>query len=84
MTCTPCQISREGPAHAFHSLGCIHCGARSIQRIQKFKLSPALIADRCRAALSAWISYGHAESEIRRLAKSAELVHEAKAGVNKK
>ena len=84
MTCPPCQAFNASPTYARHSLGCVYCGARSIQRIQKFRLPPAVIADRCRASLSAWTSYGHAESEIRRLAKSVELCVEPLAGRGKR
>ena len=78
MTCQPCQASSASPTFARHSLGCVYCGARAIQRIQRFSLPPAVIADRCRASLSAWISYGHAEIELRRLAKAWELCMEPK------
>jgi len=78
MTCKPCQTSREGPTHAFHSMGCVFCGARSIQRIQRFNLPREVIAARCRAALAAWVAQGHAEAEIRRLAKGLDLACEPK------
>ena len=76
MTCKPCQTSREGPTHAFHSLGCVFCGARSIQRIQRFQIPQEQKVARCRSALAAWVAQGHAEAEIRRLAKAGELCTE--------
>lgn len=89
MTCKPCQTSREGPTHAFHSLGCVFCGARSIQRIQRFQLPREMIAARCRAVLDRWVARGHAEAELRRLAKAVDLCtepmdsHSPKAGKGK-
>lgn len=76
MTCKPCQTSREGPTHAFHSLGCVFCGARSIQRIQRFQIPQEQKVARCRSALAAWVAQGHAEVEIRRLAKGLDLACE--------
>jgi len=78
MTCKPCQTSREGPTHAFHSLGCVFCGARSIQRIKQFQIPQEQKVARCRAALAAWVAQGHAEAEIRRLAKAVDLCVEPK------
>lgn len=89
MTCKPCQTSREGPTHAFHSLGCVFCGARSIQRIQRFQIPQEQKVARCRSALAAWVAQGHAETEIRRLAKAVDLCtepmdsHSPKAGKGK-
>ena len=76
MICKPCQASREGPTHAFHSLGCVFCGARSIQRIQRFQIPQEQKVARCRAALDRWVARGHAEAEIRRLAKAVDLCTE--------
>jgi len=76
MTCQPCQASSATPTYARHSLGCVYCGARSIQRIQRFNLPREVIAARCRAALAAWVAQGHAEIEIRRLAKGLDLACE--------
>ena len=76
MTCQPCQASSATPTYARHSLGCVYCGARSIQRIQRFQLPREVIAARCRAVLAAWVAQGHAESEIRRLAKGLDLACE--------
>lgn len=76
MTCQPCQASSATPTYARHSLGCVYCGARSIQRIQRFNLPREVIAARCRSALAAWVALGHAEAKIRRLAKGLDLACE--------
>ena len=89
MTCQPCQASSATPTYARHSLGCVYCGARSIQRIQRFQIPQEQKVARCRAALAAWVAQGHAEAEIRRLAKAVDLCtepmdsHSPKAGKGK-
>lgn len=89
MTCQPCQASSEAKAYTRHSLGCVYCGARSIQRIQRFQIPQVQKVARCRAALAAWVAQGHAEAEIRRLAKAVDLCtepmdsHSPKAGKGK-
>ena len=56
--------------HRYYSLGCAHCGARRIQVIQtKESLPASLKAERCKAVLSEWMTYGHGEAQIRELAK---------------
>lgn len=90
MPCQPCQASRGAPTHASHSLGCVYCGARSIQKIQRYPLQQAEIVARCRRVLALWVAQGHAEAEIRRLAKGSSLCLEpmdsqtATGGRNKK
>lgn len=74
--CQPCQASSATPIYARHSLGCVYCGARSIQRIQRFQIPQEQKVARCRSALAAWVAQGHAEAEIRRLAKGLDLACE--------
>ena len=75
MICLHCQASQAEPTYSFYTPACLYCGARKIQRIQKFNLPKEVIVSRCRSALDAWVAHGHAESDIRRLAKSVNLVH---------
>ena len=84
MICLHCQASQAAPTYSFHTPACLYCCARKIQRIQRFNLPKEVIVSRCRSALDAWVAHGHAESDIRRLAKSVDLVRETKAGTNKK
>lgn len=75
MTCPCCSViwshfARDPWHHKHYSVGCAHCGARLIQYIQtQLSLPASQKAERCRAALSRWMSYGHGEQEIRDLAK---------------
>lgn len=84
MKCQPCSTVRQYyPSdpwlHKFYSTGCVHCGARRIQVIQRKELLPAgEKRDRCRQTLSLWMKYGHGESELRELAKQKEWAIEAK------
>ncbi len=73
--CEDCLYSRESPDYALHSLGCLYCGARLIQRIQKLRglVMPDEIAERSRKTLADWMKFGHAEADLRRLAKLPEL-----------
>lgn len=80
--CEDCLYSRESPDYALHSLLCLHCGARLIQRIQKLRgLRPAdEITARCRKVLADWMKFGHAETDLRRLASLPELALQPLAG----
>lgn len=52
-----------------YSPACLHCGARLIQALGKLDRPREEIAQRRRAVLADWCAYGHAESDLRKLAK---------------
>lgn len=74
MPCQCCERTKVGQAYPSHDPLCLHCGARLIWRIQRLLQRPReeRIA-RCRQALADWMAHGHAEMEIRRLAKMEKM-----------
>ena len=75
--CETCAMLRkhyptDAHLHPMHSTGCAHCGARLIQRVQRtFKTWPeSRRREKCRRTLAEWMATGHAESELRALAKA--------------
>ena len=80
MTCTDCatirkHFARDPQAYRMHSEGCLHCGARLIQKLQRlYQLTPEQRRDRCRETLAAWLRQGHDEQQLRKLAKGAWAV----------
>lgn len=69
MTCDCCTAAREAPEHRMHDPRCAHCGARLIQRIQRYPITRAEASQRCRAVLADWGAQGHSEDLIRKLAR---------------
>lgn len=67
--CTPCNRARLDPGHTMHCPSCLWCGARAIQRLGKMAIPVSDSNRRRRATLAEWVSFGHNESELRRLAK---------------
>ena len=67
--CTNCQISRESPGYNLFCPKCIFCGARIIQAFGKLQIPASDCAQYRRESLARWVSFGHSEAEIRRLAK---------------
>jgi hypothetical protein len=67
--CNDCQATRESPAHRLFNPACLHCGARLIQRLGKLPRPKEEIASRRRQVLTDWMAYGHAEGQLRALAK---------------
>ena len=56
-----------------HDEGCIFCGARAIQRIQRlFAIGTDAKRERSRRALEVWMGMGHDEARLRALAKAPE------------
>lgn len=85
--CDVCAVVRryypkDPQLHRMHCPACVHCGARLIQKHQRQQgLTPAQRQDRSRAALSDWMACGHAEAQLRSLAKAtAWAVAPADAG----
>lgn len=80
MTCTDCATIRkhyasDPQAYRMHDEGCVHCGARLIQKIQRLgQLTAEQRRDRSRDALAAWMCQGHDEQQLRKLAKGAWAV----------
>ena len=79
-SCDECQILREHYPRdpevrlervRLFSPGCIYCGARYIQWIQRKSGRPADARKReCRRVLERWKAHYHDEAELRALAKS--------------
>lgn len=67
--CQCCAATREAPAHAWFDPACLHCGARLIQRLGKLARPKDEITARRRKVLADWMAMGHAEEDLRRLAK---------------
>ena len=56
-----------------HDEGCLHCGARAIQRIQRvFVIGADARRERSRSTLAVWMGKGHDEARLRALAKAPE------------
>lgn len=73
MSCECCNEARPNPeAMAQFAEGCLYCGARRIQYIQRrLPLSNSSKQERCRKALAQAMETGLAEQEIRAMAKLA-------------
>lgn len=59
--------------YPYFDLKCLHCGARLIQRLGKLPRPKDEITARRRKVLADWVAYGHAEADLRALAKSPTL-----------
>lgn len=70
--CSCCEIARLVPTYPVHCPSCAPCGGRLIRAIQRLPIAKSEAAARCRAMLAVWVAHGHAEIEIRRLAKLAD------------
>lgn len=72
--CECCQRARAAPGeYRMHDEGCIYCGARSIQRIQRvFVIGADARRERSRSTLEVWMGKGHDEAMLRALAKAPE------------
>ena len=74
--CECCQQARARPdpgSYRMHNEGCIHCGARAIQRIQRlFAIGTDAKRERSRSTLAVWMAMGHDEARLRALAKAPE------------
>ena len=79
-SCQPCAVihrhyPKDPQAYRMHCLGCVHCGARLIQKMQRlFALAPDVRRARSRQALDDWMAHGHSEQQLRALAKGAWAV----------
>lgn len=80
MACITCATIRkhyanDPQAYRMHDEGCLHCGARLIQKMQRlYQLTAQQRSDRSRDALAAWMCQGHDEQQLRKLAKGAWAV----------
>lgn len=75
--CPDCYAARETAGH--HRLfnpACLFCGARLIQAIGKVGNTNAEISQRRKAVLADWMAAGHAEAEIRELARAQSMAVE--------
>lgn len=72
--CECCQRARPDPGnYRMHDEGCLHCGARAIQRIQRvFVIGADARRERSRSTLAVWMGKGHDEARLRALAKAPE------------
>ena len=72
--CHDCECARESKgAYRLYTPACLWCGARLIKAIQALPRPANEIAARCRQVLNDWVAYGHSETQIRALAKAAEM-----------
>ena len=84
MTCQPCatirkHYPRDPQLYRMHCHGCIACGARLIQKIQRlYPWQAEKKQEQCRQVLAEWMAQGHSEPELRALAKQAAWAVAAK------
>lgn len=72
--CECCDVTRDSPEHPSHCPSCSYCGARLIWRIQKLGRGATETKARCQTVLADWMRLGgHAENEIRSLAKQKAM-----------
>lgn len=69
MVCKNCIVARGFPGYRMFNPACLHCGARIIQQLGELRIGSMECSQRRRAMLSVWVEHGHAEDEIRELAK---------------
>jgi hypothetical protein len=67
MACQDCaqDLNRYDPA-------CLTCGGRYLRDIKRLRIPEDKKVDWLREALADWMTYGHAESDLRALAKPAK------------
>lgn len=81
MACQCCAAARETKgAHRFFSPNCLWCGARLIKALGGLPIAVSECVARRRAVLADWMAYGHAEQELRALAKAPGIPLEPEAG----
>ena len=77
MPCQPCSVihkhyPRDPQMYRMHCQGCLHCGARLIQKFQRlYQLTQEQRREKCRQALADWLAMGHDEQQLRALAKAS-------------
>lgn len=70
MACHECHRAHETAGVCpWYCPSCLWCGARLIQRLGLLDKPREEIAARRRKVLADWLAFGHAEAELRRLAK---------------
>ena len=71
--CDCCMADRICAGHYRHFCpSCVFCGGRLLNRIGRVQALSTEILQRRRAALKVWMDWGHAETELRALAKAHE------------
>ena len=66
------HFARDPQTYRMHCQGCLHCGARLIQKMQRLgQLTAEQRREKCRQALADWLAQGHSEMELRALAKAS-------------
>lgn len=84
MACLQCQHARESAGlHRFFSPNCLWCGARLIQSIGRLQIAASQSVERRRRVLADWVAMGHAEQELRALAKGPMPVEPLDFGQDK-
>ncbi len=79
--CSDCMAAREtSGAWRFYDPRCVWCGARCLQRIPKFCKTDAETKQRQSRVLTDWVRAGHAEAELRDLAKGPLAFEPVKKG----
>lgn len=80
------HFPRDPQVHPMHCLGCVHCGARLIQKHQRRQaFTPEQKRVCSRQSLQDWLALGHSEALLRKLAgATAWAVAPAPVPVDKK
>jgi hypothetical protein len=68
-TCQQCETRKEAPLHNAYNPLCLPCGAIGIASLQRMNIDKEQKKARLTAWLQHWMTFGHSESELRRLAK---------------
>lgn len=66
--CDDCNNAKESPLWSLYSLGCIYCGARLIQNLQRLGLPADERKARVGKVAADWVAWGHSGPELKRLA----------------
>lgn len=67
--CKCCTIAKGFTGYNWFNPACLYCGARKIQFLGTLRISVTDCTRRRRESLAVWLEYGHAEDELRALAK---------------
>ena len=72
MPCECCNTAREFPGYRRFDPACLWCGARYIRWLSRWVPDPAALKERRQKVLADWMQYGHAEADLRALAKAGD------------
>ena len=63
------MIAQNYPGHRMYDPACLHCGARLIRVLGTLPIAVSECQARRRSVLADWMAMGHAEKDLRELAK---------------